>query len=259
MSRPPGTDSKVPLCSEKNGVCDMKHSRVRHLRKFASVSGFITAVASATTGCGDYSDRVESTVAPAATTSTSNEASTTVASTAPATTTVATTTVAETSTSASGPSTPPEALCEAVVACGGDVVGAWAATSSCLTVDGNVDMSGFGLGCTESPTTGELEVSGKWTFTADGMVTDETVTTGTQTIGLLASCLTVSGTVTACDRVGSAMTTIGFASSVCTDDAATGGCLPGHRQSNGRGRVTRDAFDKGWYVHSCGERVEHQG
>jgi hypothetical protein len=172
-------------------------------------------------GCGDYSDRVISTTNAAATSApAASSAAPAASSAAPAASSAAA------PASATGaPSAPPEALCEAVTACGGDVVGTWAAKSSCLTMSGNVDMTGFGLGCTTSPATGEFEVTGSWTFGADGMVTDETVTTGNETIALLAECLTVSGTVTACDRIGGALPTIGFtADAVCTDDTTTGGC-----------------------------------
>ncbi len=203
--------------------------------RYAAASRWVTAslVGGLLVACGDYSDRT-ATPGPAATTpadpSPVSPAGTTTTAPGPAETTAPAETTtpgpAETTAPAPDPNTPaPEAVCEPVTVCGGDVVGTWTATGSCLTVDGSVDMSGFGLGCTEAATTGELEVSGSWTFSADGMVTDETVTTGNQTIDLQPECLMVSGTVTACDRVGGAMTTIGFtADTVCTDDAATGGC-----------------------------------
>lgn len=201
---------------------------MKYSSRLVSLSGLIVAATSVLVGCGDYSDRVVSTGNPAAGTTAAGATSAAVATTAPAATSAAPAASSSDpapAQSTSAPSTPPTAVCEAVTACGGDVVGTWAAKSSCLTVNGNVDMSGFGLGCTESPTTGELAVTGNWTFSADGMVTDETVTTGNQTIALQPACLMVSGTVTACDRVGGAMTTIGFTSdTVCADDATTGGC-----------------------------------
>lgn len=216
----------------------MKYRLGMNLRHNVWFGGFALVWASVVNGCGDYSDRsVETTGTSAPATSdaeTMTPTSSAPTSTAPTTTTPASTTAAETpatetvaqtsATETAAPSTPPDAVCEAVAACGGDVVGTWAAKSSCLTVDGDVNMTGFGLGCSESPTTGELAVSGNWTFTADGMVTDETTTTGSANVGLLAECLTISGTVTACDRVGSAITTMGYLSATCADDAATGGC-----------------------------------
>jgi hypothetical protein len=242
----------------------MRHSGVRHLGRFVSFGSIAVAAAGVVNGCGNYDDRVGSTVAPGATTATTSEGNTPTSSapatSAPATTAPASTTPESTSTVAatssveetsSEPATPPpEAVCEAVTACGGDVVGTWTATSSCLKVEGNVDMSGFGLGCTESPTSGELAVTGSWTFTADGMVTDETMTTGGQTIELQAACLTVSGTVTACDRVGGAMTTIGFKSATCTDDAATGGCTcPAEAaQTGGAGSLAMRSIKAGTYT-----------
>lgn len=187
----------------------------------------ILVVASVMAGCGDYSDRTVSTSSPSIPTTVVPGASTagapSIAPPPPATSAAVEPTGPAPSEVA--PSVPPVAVCEAVAACGGDVVGTWAAKSSCLTVAGNMDMTGFGLGCSESPTNGELAVSGNWTFTADGKVTDETLTTGSQDIDVLAACLTVSGTVTACDRLGGALPTLGFAAgTTCTDNVETGGC-----------------------------------
>ena len=55
------------------------------------------------------------------------------------------------------------ASCPNVTACGGDVVGTWTVTSSCLKVSGNLDPSLVGAGCASAPVTGDLQVSGTWT------------------------------------------------------------------------------------------------
>jgi hypothetical protein len=120
--------------------------------------------------------------------------------------------------------TPVEADCEAVEPCGGEVVGTWVVAGSCLPVSGIANMSGFGLGCTEAPISGALEVTGTWAANADGTFTDGTTTTGDSQIELPPSCLTVSGTTTTCDRLGGALQSLGYASVTCADAASGGGC-----------------------------------
>jgi len=116
------------------------------------------------------------------------------------------------------------AACTNVTPCGGNVVGTWTVASSCLKVGGVVDMKDFGLGCTEAPVTGTLNVTGTWTANADGTVADNTTTTGTQQIELPHACLSISGTVTTCDRVGGPFQGMGYDTVDCVDNAATGGC-----------------------------------
>jgi hypothetical protein len=118
---------------------------------------------------------------------------------------------------------PVEASCEAVVPCGGNVVGTWAVAGSCLPVSGMVDVAGFGLGCTTAAVTGMLEVTGTWTANADGTFMDQTVTSGDSQLALPPECLNVSGTVTTCDRLGGAFQALGYAAVTCAD-AAGGGC-----------------------------------
>ena len=50
--------------------------------------------------------------------------------------------------------------CPNVTACGGNLVGTWAVTSSCLKVTGNLDLSLVGAGCPSAPVTGDLQVTG---------------------------------------------------------------------------------------------------
>ncbi|HTV23303.1 MAG TPA: hypothetical protein VMG12_31660 [Polyangiaceae bacterium] len=126
--------------------------------------------------------------------------------------------------SGASPVVPVEADCDAVEACGGDVVGTWAVAGSCLPISGMADMAGFGLGCTAAPVTGALEVSGTWRANADGSFTDETTTSGDSAIELPAECLNVSGTTTTCDRLGGALQALGYASVTCANAASGGGC-----------------------------------
>ena len=93
--------------------------------------------------------------------------------------------------------------CPNVTACGGNVVGTWTVSSSCLNVTGNLDVSTFGVGCAPavSVTGGALQVTGTWTANSNGTYSDNTTTTGTEQITVPPACLTVSGTLTTCDRI----------------------------------------------------------
>ncbi len=175
------------------------------------------------TGCGDYGD---STSEMAVSTTPVESSATPSAAPSPAAvpTDVPTPAATPSDTAAAPAGPPPEATCENVTPCGGDVVGTWTATSSCFPVTGDLDMTSLGLGCTGAPTSGSMEVTGTWTLNGDGTIVDETQTLGQQQIDLPAACLDVSGTHTTCDRVGAPLSGLGFASATCTDDAATGGC-----------------------------------
>ena len=115
------------------------------------------------------------------------------------------------------------ASCPNVTACGGDVVGLWTVTSSCLKVSGNLDPSLAGAGCASAPVTGDLQVSGTWTAVGNGTFTDNTITTGTEQFTLGPSCLIVSSTPVSCAGVAGFIQLLGFASLTCTPVAA-GGC-----------------------------------
>ena len=144
-----------------------------------------------------------------------------------------------------------EASCTNVTACGGDVVGTWNVTSSCLTVTGEVDVMGFGLGCTSAPVTGSLQVSGTWTANGDGTYSDETNTSGNETLDLPASCLNVSGTTTTCDRISGPLMALGYAAVECLD-ATSGGCTCAAtvQQTGGIGLVVTYAPASGNYTAS---------
>ena len=114
--------------------------------------------------------------------------------------------------------------CSNVTACGGNVVGTWTVSSSCLTVSGKVDLSNFfGSGCSSAAVTGSLQVSGTWSAKADGTFADNTTTTGHEQIALVAACLSFSGTTITCDGVSGVVQAMGYSAVSCTD-AAGGGC-----------------------------------
>jgi hypothetical protein len=143
------------------------------------------------------------------------------------------------------------ASCSDVTACGGDVIGTWTVASSCLEVTGNLDVSGFGLGCTSLPVAGSLTVTGTWTANSDGTYSDNTSTSGNEQITVPAACLNVSGTTTTCDRIGGPLQGLGYASINCTA-AMSGGCtcLAVVQQTGGIGLASADPQKSGNYSTS---------
>src|SRR5262249_42876376 len=99
----------------------------------------------------------------------------------------------------------------------------WTATSSCLMVSGNLDLSLVGAGCPTEPVTGSLLVTGTWTANADGTYRDDTVTSGTEQFDLEPSCLVISSTPVTCDGAANIIKNLGYASLTCTP-TASGGC-----------------------------------
>jgi hypothetical protein len=114
--------------------------------------------------------------------------------------------------------------CTDVTACGGDVVGIWTVSSSCLTVGGNVDMQAGGLACPTAAVTGSLQVTGTLTLNSDGTYSDNTHTSGTEVLDVPAECKELSGTTFECDRLGGPLQGLGYSVANCVDAASGGGC-----------------------------------
>ena len=154
--------------------------------------------------------------------------------------------------------TPPEASCDSpTAACGGDVVGTWMVTSSCLNITGELDLSSIGAGCAVGTITeSTLEVTGSMTFGADGSVMDNTTTTGTMAVDLPYECREISGTVVTCDRLAPVISsTFGYASAECADDPASTDaetaackCTATTDQGGAPGFVSKDASDSATYT-----------
>jgi non-reducing end alpha-L-arabinofuranosidase len=113
--------------------------------------------------------------------------------------------------------------CPNVTPCGGDLVGTWTVSSSCLNVTGQLDLTLVGAGCASAPVTGSLEVSGTWTANSDGTYTDGTLTTGSEQFTLAPDCLVISSAPVTCAGVGSILASLGYDTVTCTD-ATGGGC-----------------------------------
>ena len=143
--------------------------------------------------------------------------------------------------------------CANVVPCGGDVVGTWVVTSSCLKVTGERNIEALGLTCRFVPVTGSLQVTGTWTATSDGTFSDDTITSGDEQITVGSKCVESSGTVLLCPRLNQAFATLGYASASClkgqTDiDYCT--CLASVDQEGGVGLVAHGPPASGEYTTS---------
>lgn len=124
---------------------------------------------------------------------------------------------------ASGGSGGAGGACSPGMPCGGDLVGTWAVTSSCLKVAGPLDLNVLGLNCQGAGIAGDLQVTGSWTAGPDGRYVDDTTTFGSEQIVLPASCLQVSGATISCPMVATVLGAIGYTGVSCTS-AAGGGC-----------------------------------
>jgi hypothetical protein len=148
-----------------------------------------------------------------------------------------------------GPSTPTN--CPNGSACGGDVVGTWEVTSSCLTLSGNMDVELLGIGCPTVPVVGSLRVTGTWTAKANGTYTDNTTTTGSITFPLSAACRTVSSVNVECSRMGGVVTALGWDAATCSNNSS-GQCICSAtaNQPGGIGVVSPYASTSGDYTTS---------
>jgi len=118
----------------------------------------------------------------------------------------------------------PGGACTNVTACGGNVVGSWNVSSSCLKLSGALDVSKFGLDVLCMGTiTGSLSVTGTWSSKADTTYVDGTTTTGDVKIEMSKECKTLSMAPVSCDGIATNFQGA-FATAKCTDSAATGGC-----------------------------------
>ena len=146
--------------------------------------------------------------------------------------------------------------CTSVSACGGDVVGTWTVSSSCLRLSSsNLDISLAGLdptSCKNVTLTGSLQVTGTWTGNADNSYTDGTTTTGSADIELPSGCLILSGTKITCDGIGGPLAGLGFSNVTCSNASSGGGCSCNAtvQQSGLPGVVSFNAMASGNYAKS---------
>lgn len=144
----------------------------------------------------------------------------------------------------------PSASCTSVAACGGNVVGAWKATSSCLKLSGEMDVTLASLGCSTVPVTGSLTTTGNFIANPDGTFVDDTVTTGSATFPLAKSCLSISSVERTCEQISSIFEALGWKTSVCSETNGQCSCTVTADQHGGLGAISGVATTKGRYTTS---------
>jgi non-reducing end alpha-L-arabinofuranosidase len=146
--------------------------------------------------------------------------------------------------------TSPGGNCSGMTPCGGNIVGTWNVTSSCLRLAGNMDVSLAGLGCATVPlTSGSLQVNGTWTANGDGSYTDNTTTTGAVTFPLASSCLTISSVPVTCEKAGTIFAALGWVAT-CSSAGGQCNCSANANQKGGIGLVSVYASASGRYSTS---------
>lgn len=115
--------------------------------------------------------------------------------------------------------------CGHAPACGGNIVGSWQITSSCITVD--VSQVSLMTDCAgETAAAVGWAITGSVTYKADMTYASTSTITGKVVIGLPASCLTTQGLTLTCDQLTQLLqpdlATQGFQSGQCVSSG--GGC-----------------------------------
>jgi hypothetical protein len=88
--------------------------------------------------------------------------------------------------------------CGNSAACGGDVVGTWTISSSCV----NVTASGFDAQCPSATVDSyNVKIGGTFTYNTDMTYTSNTTTSGSVVVTLPASCLTTQGVTVTCAQI----------------------------------------------------------
>jgi non-reducing end alpha-L-arabinofuranosidase len=140
--------------------------------------------------------------------------------------------------------------CTNVAPCGGEVVGTWNVTSSCLDLAGDMDVRLTSLGCATVPVTGALQTTGTFVVNADGTYADNTTTTGQISFPLVSSCLSISGVEVTCDRVGAIFTGVGWKTTACAETNGTCACELSTVQQGGLGAILPYTERNGQYSTS---------
>lgn len=142
------------------------------------------------------------------------------------------------------------ASCTSVTGCGGNVVGSWTVSSSCLKLSGEMDVSILSLSCPKVPVTGSLKTTGSFIANADGTYVDNTVTTGSVTLPLADTCLSVSSVPVSCEKTSDLFKALGWSTAACTTTNGQCNCSLSVDQMGGLGVVSDLALTKGMYTTS---------
>jgi hypothetical protein len=140
--------------------------------------------------------------------------------------------------------------CSDAVPCGGDPVGTWNVTSSCLSLSGPLDMTMAGVACTAS-VVGTLQVTGSWIGKSNGAYADYTTTVGAEQVDLPPPCMLISGTVVACEQIGGLFTSFHYVSDPCSWLAGGScSCYARAYQGGWPGLLSWDSATSGKYTTS---------
>lgn len=127
--------------------------------------------------------------------------------------------------SGSGLSTSQGGTCMNTPACGGNLVGTWTISSSCVTESGAVQMTDPQCP-TATVSTPKVSITGSATFNADKTYTENDTTSGTADLTLPASCLTSGGITLTCAQFSQAFAqvvadpTSGIKSATCAGSSS---------------------------------------
>jgi hypothetical protein len=153
-------------------------------------------------------------------------------------------------TTGSSTSTVPN--CPSGSSCGGDLVGTWDVTSSCLAISGEMDTTMGSLGCKLLPVSGSAKVTGTWIAKANGTYQDKTTTKGSMTFTLAPDCLSVSSVPVPCKDMGVAFNTLGWTDTTCSDVGGKCTCKAETTLAGGLGVPSIYAAADGNYVAKDG-------
>jgi non-reducing end alpha-L-arabinofuranosidase len=152
--------------------------------------------------------------------------------------------------------------CPNGTSCGGDLVGTWQVSSSCLALSGDLNVEMGSLGCKTIPVVSSLQVTGTWTVKSDGSYKDATTTKGSMTFPLDPSCLSVSSVPVECGNMGAAFNTLGWNNTTCSETDGKCSCKAETNLVGGLGLPSIYSSDSGNYEASGGalkvdEQVEY--
>jgi hypothetical protein len=125
-----------------------------------------------------------------------------------------------------------------------------------LKTSGSADIGYIGLACLTAQINGTVAVTGTLTLGADGRFTDKTVTKGSDTWGLDAACLNISGVKVTCDGIGNVfaatLSGYGYTDFTCVNAASGGGCTCQGtiNSTGGLGLLYNDLTSTGRYTTS---------
>jgi non-reducing end alpha-L-arabinofuranosidase len=143
--------------------------------------------------------------------------------------------------------------CPSGSSCGGDLVGTWEVTSSCLAISGDMDTSMGSIGCKNLPVSGSVQVTGTWTVKADGSYKDNTTVKGSMSFTLESSCLSVSSVPVECKNMGAAFTTLGWNNTTCSEVGGKCACKAETNRLGGLGVPSIYGEESGGYEVSGGD------